>query len=161
MSKTLKFRRQPIRKHFNVLTACLKVLLNWILFRLKMGTFSFNPTYVSVFSLWVKSLLFLIPSIKCHFDVIYISSKALRANTHRGRPDDMTDSGWVSNSMSSELDLTEFNLESNGNWVVRFGARIVIIRQDWKLIRDADIIEEVALSLCNLVQLVQFPASVV
>ena len=108
MSKTLKFRRQPIRKHFNVLTACLKVLLNWILFRLKMSTFSFNPTYVSVFSLWVNSLLFFIPSIKCHFDVIYISSEALRANTQRGRPDDMTDSGWVSNSMSSELDLTEF-----------------------------------------------------
>ena len=159
MSKTLKFRRQPIRKHFNVFTACLKVVLNWILLLLKMNTFSFNSTYVSVFSLWLNSLLILIPgsiirkivSLLC--DLHFLRSPSNQHSMRSTRWHDRRRMGQHY-SVSNELDIAEFNLEPNGNWVVRFRARIIIIRQDWKLKRVADIIEEVTLSLCNLVQLV-------
>ena len=51
--------------------------------------------------------------------MISISSDALRANTKRGRLDDMTDGG-LTGSVNSELDLIEFNLETMvTEWSVR------------------------------------------
>ena len=51
--------------------------------------------------------------------MISISSDALRANTKRGRLDDMT-GGGLTGSVNSELDLIEFNLETMvTEWSVR------------------------------------------
>ena len=48
-TETWIFTLPRICKHFIVITACLKVVLNWIRLRLKMYGFSFNSSDVSLF----------------------------------------------------------------------------------------------------------------
>ena len=127
----MQFRQQQIRKHFNVLTACLKVVLNWILFLPQMNAFTFDSTsYVSLFSLWVYSLLIFIPgsiihkivSLRCDLHFLRSPSSQHTTRSTRWRDRRRMDQHY---SVSSELDLTEFNLEPNGNWVVCFRAGII------------------------------------
>ena len=142
MSTTLRiqFRRQPIRKHFNVLTACLKVLFNGILLRPKMNSFSFNSTYNSLFSLGVYSLLIFIPgSIIRKIVSLWCDLHLLRcpSSQHTTRSTIWHDRRWTDwlYSVNSELDLIEFNLET---MVTERSVRTTIITASSSLFEKAE-----------------------
>ena len=138
-----KQAQQPISENFNFLTVCPKVVLNWILLRLKMDASSLNSTYVSFFCFYptLYNIVLRIVSFRC-------DSRSLKRRT---KP-----RGVLTNSILWTVYWIWPRLEKIATECSLIAKFIIVAASlsDWKLKRVPAVITKAALSLHRLVQLV-------